>query len=102
MEFSSKILTNQILFMLAQSDYFPEKKMLFDQYLAFKIMSGVILFTGAIIFSLIPLALAALRNKFVKEEFIVQILDIINGFGGGALLSSGFLHLLRKLHFFNF
>jgi hypothetical protein len=70
--------------------------MLFDQYLAFKIMSGVILFTGAIIFSLIPLALAALRNKFIKEEFIVQILDIINGFGGGALLSSGFLHLLRK------
>eukprot|EP01080_Neovahlkampfia_damariscottae_P004935 gene4935-8532_t len=72
--------------------------MLFDQYLAFKIISGLILFTGAIIFALVPLALSALKNKYIKEENVLRVLDAINGFGAGALLSSGFLHLLPESH----
>ena len=68
-----------------------------EQYIIFKILAGIILFIGPIIFAIIPFVLTRIKNKFINEKVIMSLLDILNGFAGGALLATGFIHLLRKI-----
>eukprot|EP01080_Neovahlkampfia_damariscottae_P009367 gene9367-1578_t len=72
--------------------------MIEDQYLIFKAIAGSILFIGPIIFAIIPFVLTRIKNRCLNEKFIMQLLDVLNGFAGGALMATGFIHLLPEAH----
>jgi zinc transporter ZupT len=67
-----------------------------DLHIWLKIIAGTVLTIGPIVFAVIPFMLTRFKNMCCNQRVIMQVLDILNGFAGGTLLATGFIHLLRK------
>lgn len=67
-----------------------------DSLLIFKIVTAVCLLIIPFFIALVPFVLS--RLKCFDKKKILVVLDILNAFSGGVLLSVGLLHLLGESH----
>jgi hypothetical protein len=95
------VLHNEILWIgeiFPNRDEFPPIKHMFniteERLIYYKVIAAISLFISTILFGIIPYVLACFRKNKKPHILLDSILDVINAFSGGVLMSVGILHIL--------
>lgn len=67
-----------------------------DEQLIFKIVSAIGFLIVPFLIGVIPFVITKIKCKYCKDEHLLLLLDILNAFSGGVLLSVGILHILGR------
>lgn len=67
-----------------------------DEQLTFKLVSATGFLVIPFLIGVIPFIITKIKCKWCKDNTLLLLLDILNSFSGGVLLSVGILHILGK------